>query len=186
MEDKAPIFMKELWENLVSAQNTEGGIPKEFLEKEREHQMKAQSEQNRISSEIMKRTISAHLPGVKQEGRTFDDGFTVTTDRRRRPRSRTPPRRRHSPYRNTRRRSRSRSYSRSPSPRGRRYNRRRSPSYSRSPSPQRNRRHHRRSRSRSPSASPRRSPRDSNDSDEDRKQERDELRKKVAASMKKE
>lgn len=41
MEDNTLTFMKELWYFLISAQNTEGGIPKEFLEKEREEQLKA-------------------------------------------------------------------------------------------------------------------------------------------------
>jgi hypothetical protein len=105
--------MKELWTYLDSAQNTEGGVPKEFLEIERELQLKSQNEQNKIRDEIMKRTIASHLPRQatntsRGEYESQDKGRNYSRDDRgrgsspharhnRTPRSRSP--RRHSPYR---------------------------------------------------------------------------------------
>jgi hypothetical protein len=42
LEAKAPQFMKELWNLLLSAQDSVGGIPKEFLELKKEELVKKQ------------------------------------------------------------------------------------------------------------------------------------------------
>ncbi|KAL0483234.1 hypothetical protein AKO1_011548 [Acrasis kona] len=242
LEDNTVTFMKELWAILISAMNTEGGIPKEFLEKEKEDQTKSIAEHNRIKEEISKRTaaasrtIAASLKkedfvsnrdserSDREDARRSDRRYNRSNERegyesRRRTHysDRYNDRRRRSPSpyerernRRIRRRSPSRSRSRSPrrysrsrsrsSSRSRSYSRSRSRSRSRSPHyrPSKYRRHIGRSRSRSVSdnsVSPphrkqtkpkfrsySRSP--SVDSDEERKAERDELRKKVAESMK--
>ena len=36
LEEKAPIFMEELWNLLLSAQESLGGIPKIFIEQKKE------------------------------------------------------------------------------------------------------------------------------------------------------
>jgi len=52
LDENAPIFVKELWQLLLSAQETIGGIPKQFLEEKKELLRKRKEEEERIRNEI--------------------------------------------------------------------------------------------------------------------------------------
>jgi len=47
LEKKTPVFMKDLWALLISAQANEHGIPGEFLEKKKEELRQKREEQVR-------------------------------------------------------------------------------------------------------------------------------------------
>ncbi|KAI8096398.1 serine/arginine repetitive matrix 1 [Halteromyces radiatus] len=120
LENNAPIFMLELWKLLLSAQDSVGGIPKEFIEQKKEElRLKKEQEEKRRAEE------EATLDTIRQKKAQEQENYPR---RERRSRFDTPSSRRHrsresSPYRHHRR-------SRSPSPYHQRryhYHRSRSP-----------------------------------------------------------
>eukprot|EP00048_Salpingoeca_helianthica_P003940 m.72128 g.72128 ORF g.72128 m.72128 type:complete len:387 (-) comp12976_c0_seq2:63-1223(-) len=137
MHKNAKVFMKELWEMLVSAQSNSSGIPTAILEAKKQEITRAKEEKERLQSGLRRHNEQhSEVAGAPPPA-------AVASRRRSRSRSQSPRRRSRSP---PRRRSRSRS------PARRRRSRSRSPARRRSRSPPR-----RRSRSRSP-ARRRRSP----------------------------
>jgi hypothetical protein len=149
LENNAKIFVEELWGLLISAQGSPSGIPREFLDKEKDLVEQEKKLQLQVEEELKKqRRDRERMDNINREkdriesrihDRKWQGPPNVKQEVERR-RERSPPRRRHdsrSPPRHRRR-----SKSRSPSPaRGRS----RSPTrgrrrYSSSPSPPRRRR----------------------------------------------
>ncbi|ORX61399.1 PWI domain-containing protein [Hesseltinella vesiculosa] len=145
LESNTPAFMLELWKLLLSAQETIGGIPKEFID-----QKKEELRRKREQEEDRRKERDSTMDRIRQQ-RDDDREYHASQPSSRRSRfdrSSPPPRRRHrspSPV------DRHRRYSPSSDRRSRRPSR--SPSRSRSPS-------HRRRQHRSRSPSPRRSRQD--------------------------
>lgn len=137
LESKTKVFVEELWKLCISAQDSVGGIPKEFLEEKRQELEKASSAQKKVVEKLQ-----SEQETIKRE----------RSRSRSRDRAEETRRRRYSKERERRTRRRN-SRSRSRSARRRSYDegrRRRRRSYSRSP------RRRRRSRDRSAERSRRR------------------------------
>lgn len=67
LEKSAPIFMKELWEMLISAQESPVGIPERLLEAKKAELQKKREEDSQITSNLQRRLRRSGSPGVKVE-----------------------------------------------------------------------------------------------------------------------
>ncbi|KAI9478409.1 MAG: PWI domain-containing protein [Benjaminiella poitrasii] len=116
LENKTKDFLSELWNLLLSAQNSVGGIPAQFIEQKKEElrRKKAEEDARRAQRESVMDTIrkkqSEEINDLRESGRRsrFDDHKNGNSNSRRH--SRSPSRRYRSRSREDRRSSRHHSY----------------------------------------------------------------------------
>ena len=76
-----PGFMKELWSLLVSAQDSPGGVPKEFSAKKEEELRQRKIDQERIEAELQAKKVEFEAMVAAEEKRRSEEGASASTDK---------------------------------------------------------------------------------------------------------
>ncbi|KAF8819311.1 PWI domain-containing protein [Cardiosporidium cionae] len=82
MAKSTGIFVKELWELLLSAQENPNGIPQQFLDEKKEEMQRMKEEQRRLQDEIEKRQEIYRLDNGNLDGprrSNFSDALIIDT-----------------------------------------------------------------------------------------------------------